>query len=75
VEACRQIGVGRKTGYRWWAELGGIRPLTRLITVRPRRALSVPGPSSSASDLSLRTKAELLAVHTRLNTPPSEDLS
>lgn len=33
VEACRQIGIGRKTGYRWRAELGGIRPPTRPMTV------------------------------------------
>jgi IS30 family transposase len=26
VEACRQIGIGRKTGYRWRAEAGGLPP-------------------------------------------------
>lgn len=26
VEACRQVGIGRKTGYRWQAERGGIPP-------------------------------------------------
>ena len=26
VEACRQIGIGRKTGYRWGAEAGGLPP-------------------------------------------------
>ncbi|KOS57596.1 IS30 family transposase [Rhodococcus rhodochrous] len=26
VEACRQLGIGRKTGYRWRAECGGIPP-------------------------------------------------
>ncbi|MFF4020693.1 IS30 family transposase [Streptomyces sp. NPDC001843] len=26
VEACRQLGIGRKTGYRWRAENGGLRP-------------------------------------------------
>jgi hypothetical protein len=29
VEACRQVGIGRKTGYRWRAEQGGIRPWVR----------------------------------------------
>ena len=28
VEACRQLGIGRKTGYRWRAENGGLPPLT-----------------------------------------------
>jgi IS30 family transposase len=27
VEACRQVGIGRKTGYRWRAERGGLPPL------------------------------------------------
>ncbi|MFE6849158.1 transposase, partial [Streptomyces sp. NPDC057686] len=26
VEACRQLGIGRKTGYRWRAENGGLQP-------------------------------------------------
>jgi transposase-like protein len=26
VEACREIGVGRKTGFRWRQENGGLRP-------------------------------------------------
>ena len=26
VEACRQIGIGRKTGYRWRAEAGSLPP-------------------------------------------------
>ena len=27
VEACRRVGIGRKTGYRWRAERGGLAPL------------------------------------------------
>jgi IS30 family transposase len=27
VDACRQVGIGRKTGYRWRAERGGLPPL------------------------------------------------
>ena len=27
VEACQQVGIGRKTGYRWRAERGGLPPL------------------------------------------------
>lgn len=26
VEACRTLGIGRKTGYRWRAETGGLVP-------------------------------------------------
>jgi len=26
VEACRRVGITRKTGYRWRAESGGIPP-------------------------------------------------
>ena len=26
VMACRQLGIGRKTGYRWRAESGGLAP-------------------------------------------------
>lgn len=29
VEACRMVGIGRKTGYRWRAELGGLGPARR----------------------------------------------
>jgi hypothetical protein len=31
VEACRQVGIGRKTGYRWREERGGI-PHARACT-------------------------------------------
>jgi hypothetical protein len=30
VEACKLVGVGRKTGYRWRAENGGLPPLRRV---------------------------------------------
>jgi transposase, IS30 family len=26
VEACKRLGIGRKTGYRWRAENGGLPP-------------------------------------------------
>jgi hypothetical protein len=26
AEACRRVGIGRKTGYRWRAERGGLAP-------------------------------------------------
>lgn len=29
VQACRQVGVSRKTGYRWRAEMGGVSATKR----------------------------------------------
>lgn len=40
VEACRILRIGRKTGYRWRAERGGLPPLRRGETVRGTRYLS-----------------------------------
>jgi IS30 family transposase len=40
VQACRQVGIGRKTGYRWRAEQGGIRPPVRPAATRSGRYLS-----------------------------------
>ena len=40
VEACRQLGIGRKTGYRWRAENGGLPPLTLPESARSVRYLS-----------------------------------
>lgn len=39
VEACRRVGIGRKTGYRWRAEAGGIAPLRLAEAVRSNRYL------------------------------------
>lgn len=41
VEACRQIGIGRKTGYRWRAEAGGLPPGRIAEEVRSSRYLSL----------------------------------
>lgn len=41
VEACLQLGIGRKTGYRWRAERGGLPPLTVPETARHSRYLSL----------------------------------
>ena len=41
VEACRQIGVGRKTGYRWHAEAGGLPPARVAEETRSSRYLSL----------------------------------
>jgi IS30 family transposase len=40
VEACRQVGIGRKTGYRWRAERGGIPPALVAEESRSSRYLS-----------------------------------
>jgi IS30 family transposase len=40
VEACRQLGIGRKTGYRWRAEQGGLPPLRRAEEHRHGRYLT-----------------------------------
>jgi len=34
VEACRQVGITRKTEYRWRAEIGGLVPV-RLAEAAP----------------------------------------
>ncbi|QSR32195.1 IS30 family transposase [Nocardioides sp. S5] len=41
VEACKLVGVGRKTGYRWRAERGGLPPLRRVEHQRSDRYLSL----------------------------------
>lgn len=41
VEACKLIGIGRKTGYRWRAERGGLPPLRRVEHQRSGRYLSL----------------------------------
>jgi IS30 family transposase len=41
IEACRQLGIGRKTGYRWRAECGGIPPLRLADEARSTRYLSL----------------------------------
>lgn len=40
VEACRQVGISRKTGYRWRAERGGLPPLWLGEADRKGRCLS-----------------------------------
>jgi transposase, IS30 family len=41
VEACKQLGIGRKTGYRWRAENGGLPPAALGEGVRSQRYLSL----------------------------------
>ena len=41
VEACRAAGIGRKTGYRWRAENGGVAPVRLAEVARSGRYLSL----------------------------------
>ncbi len=41
VEACRRVGITRKTGYRWRAEAGGVIPDRLSEAVRSHRYLSM----------------------------------
>ncbi|GAA2619836.1 hypothetical protein GCM10010411_64470 [Actinomadura fulvescens] len=41
VEACREVGIGRKTGYRWRAERGGVPPARLAEDARSSRYLSL----------------------------------
>jgi DNA-binding CsgD family transcriptional regulator len=41
VEACRIVGITRKTGYRWRAENGGIPPARLAEAARSNRYLSL----------------------------------
>jgi transposase len=41
VEACQRVGIGRKTGYRWRAERGGIPPALVAEEARSSRYLSL----------------------------------
>jgi hypothetical protein len=41
VEACRVVGIGRKTGYRWRAEHGGVPPTQVTEDARSNRYLSL----------------------------------
>ncbi|MFH8387996.1 IS30 family transposase [Kitasatospora sp. NPDC018058] len=53
VEACKQLGIGRKTGYRWRAENGGLPP-ERL-----------PEPSRSDRYLSLLERKRIATLRER----------
>jgi hypothetical protein len=41
VEACKQLGIGRKTGYRWRMENGGLPPERLAEDARSNRYLSL----------------------------------
>jgi hypothetical protein len=41
IEACRKVGITRKTGYRWRAKVGGLVPVRLGEAVRSNRYLSL----------------------------------
>jgi len=41
VQACQEAGIGRKTGYRWRAENGGLPPVRLAEAARSDRYLSL----------------------------------
>ncbi|MHB9856542.1 helix-turn-helix domain-containing protein [Streptomyces krungchingensis] len=64
VGACRQLGIGRKTGYRWRAENGGLQPDYLPEASRSGRYLSLLERQRIASlrgrGLGIREIADLL---------------
>jgi IS30 family transposase len=64
VEACREVGIGRKTGYRWRAENGGLPPPRLPEPARTGRYLSLLERQRIATlrreGLGVRAIAELL---------------
>ena len=48
VAACKLLGIGRKTGYRWRAENGGLPPGRLAESARSGRYLNRPGFSGGS---------------------------
>jgi IS30 family transposase len=69
VEACHAVGIGRKTGYQWRAENGGLPPVRLAETARSGRYLSLLERQRIAS---LRAQAlGVRAIAERLGRSPS----
>jgi transposase, IS30 family len=69
VEACRRIGIGRKTGFRWRKERGGIAPARLLEEERSGRYLTLLERQRIAT---LRSRGESLrAIAGALGRSPS----
>src|SRR3954447_23379859 len=69
VEACRIVGVTRKTGYRWRAENGGIPPARLAESTRTGRFLSLLERQRIAT---LRERGHgVREIATRLGRSPS----
>ena len=70
VAACRQVGITRKTGYRWRAERGGLPPL-RLAESRTRIAVPVGCWSGSGSPPCARQALSVREIARRLGRSAS----
>lgn len=69
VEACRQVGITRKTGYRWRAEVGGVVPVRLAEPMRSNRFLSLLERQRIAA---LRAqKVSMREIGRRLDRSPS----
>lgn len=69
VDACRIVGIGRKTGYRWRAELGGLAPARRAEAQQSERYLSLLERERIA--VLRRQGLSMRAIATRLGRAPS----
>ncbi|MFI7495075.1 IS30 family transposase [Kocuria sp. M4R2S49] len=69
VEACRMVGIGRKTGYRWRAELGGLGPARRAEAQQSERYLSLLERERIA--VLRRQGLSMRAIAARLGRAPS----
>lgn len=69
VEACRMVGIGRKTGYRWRAELGGLAPARRAEAQQSERYLSLLERERIA--VLRRQGLSMRAIATQLGRAPS----
>ncbi|MFF0991263.1 IS30 family transposase [Kocuria nitroreducens] len=69
VEACQMVGIGRKTGYRWRAELGGLAPARRAEAQQSERYLSLLERERIA--VLRRQGLSMRAIATRLGRAPS----
>jgi transposase, IS30 family len=69
VEACKLVGIGRKTGYRWRAEHGGSPPLRRVGRERSNRYLSLLERQRIAT--LRRQKCSMREIACRLGRTPS----
>jgi transposase, IS30 family len=69
VQACQEVGIGRKTGYRWRAENGGLPPARLAEEARSGRYLSLLERQRIAT--LHRQGLGVRAIATRLGRSPS----
>jgi transposase len=69
VEACRRVGITRKTGYRWRVEAGGVVPDRLADAVRSNRYLSLT--ERLRIDTLHRHRVSVREIARRLDRSPS----